>query len=382
MHKLKNKKIAIIVSSPMTAFVFLYHKIQCLSKNNDVTLIANFYCSPDFIDSFPNVTIKDIKIPRNIDIVSDVAALWDIFKFLRSERFDLVHSVSPKAGLLTILAAIFARVKVRIHTFTGQVWATKTGLPRFFLKLLDRLIVKCSTAILVDSASQKNFLLKEGVVSSNKASVLASGSISGVDLERFSRSDINRQRIRSELKISNEDVLLIFLGRLKVEKGVLDLAAAFCLAAEKNAHLWLLFVGPDEEDLEAEIKSNVSVVEDRVTFVPFTSKPEDYMSAADIFCLPSYREGFGSVIIEAAASGLPAIASNIYGLTDAVDDGVTGILVEPKNIKALANAINDLSTNHILRSSLALAAKERARSCFSHKLLTQSLLDFYAEQFI
>lgn len=380
MHKLKNKKIAVVVSTPMTAFVFLSDQIQSLAMHSDVTLVANFSDAPEFHKSFPKITVVDIGINRDISPLSDLCSLWCLYRLFVAERFDVVHSVSPKAGLLAMLASAAARVKVRLHTFTGQVWVTRKGSVRVLLKNLDRLIGYCATSVLVDSHSQRDFLLDERVVQPARSFVLGSGSISGVDTMRFSCRVDRRQSIRSQLGIDDSDILLLFLGRLKIDKGVLDLAAAFNLAAKYNDSIKLLYVGPDEESLEAEIRSTCSLISDRLFFVSYTSSPEDYMSAADLFCLPSYREGFGSVVIEAAACGLPSIASNIYGLSDAVEDGVTGVLVAPRDVEALAKAISVMTDDNMWRLSLGAAAKQRAHECFSHELLTRELIDFYKKQ--
>lgn len=381
MDQLTNKKIAIIVSTPMTAAVFLRDQIRALSLKNDVTLIANFSSAPHFVDFFSDISIKNIKIHRKVNPFLDLSALWSVYCFLRREQFDLVHTVSPKAGLLGMLSAVFAGVNVRLHTFTGQVWATKLGVSRLFLKALDSLIAYCSTAVLIDSHSQKEFLVVEGVVKSGEGFVLGDGSISGVDLVRFSQNDGARDSIRSQLGVVDSDILLLFLGRLKAEKGVLELAEAFACMAKIDSRIKLLYVGPDEDGIKSKIQSAASAAEPNVFFVPYTSTPEQYMSAADIFCLPSYREGFGSVVIEAASCGLTTIASNIYGLSDAVDDGVTGLLVLPKNVDSLLGAIKKLSADKGLRDAFADAARERAHTLFSHQRLTNALLVFYKEQF-
>lgn len=381
MKYLQNKKIAVVVSTPMTAFVFLSHQLQVLAENNQVTLIADFSNHQEFFHAFPNINVVDIGISRNINLLSDVSCLWRLYKYCAVQKFDIVHSVSPKAGLLAMLASAMALCKVRLHTFTGQVWVTRTGFSRLLLKAMDRLIVFCTTFVIVDSHSQREFLLREGVVKRESSTVLASGSISGVDKGRFYRREDCRQLIRSRYNVGDSDILLLFLGRLKIDKGVIDLAQAFNQVAIANHRIKLIYVGPDEEGLEGEIRLICSSVHDRLFFVPYTNSPEDYMSAADCFCLPSYREGFGSVVIEAASCSLPTIASNIYGLCDAVDHDRTGILVAPRDISALRKAIDLISRDEILRISLGDAAKSRADALFSHQLLTRELMGFYVQQF-
>ena len=167
--------------------------------------------------------------------------------------------------------------------------------------------------------------------------------------------------------------MFVFVGRLKRDKGVVDLAQAFArVAAETNAYLVL--VGPDEEALTGTVRSAAGA---NLRLVGMTEAPERYMAAGDVFCLPSYREGFGAVIIEAAAAGLPAIGSRIYGITDAIGDGVTGILVAAADVEGLADAMRLLALDEPKRRALAHAARERALNHFSRDVVTAAVVAFY-----
>jgi glycosyltransferase involved in cell wall biosynthesis len=317
-----------------------------------------------------------IRIERGIVPLADLAALARLLRVLRRERYDLVHSVTPKAGLLAMLAARAARVPVRIHTFTGQVWATRRGLARAALKGFDRLIAACATHVLADSASQREFLLAEGVVRAERIAVLAQGSISGVDGERFRPDPAARETVRAQAGIPPEAVLFLYLGRLTRDKGLLDLARAFGSVQDG----WLMLVGPDEEGLAGEIRDACGGSAARLRFAPYTDRPEVFMAAADVFVLPSYREGFGSAVIESAAAGIPAIGTRIYGVTDAIVDGVTGFLVPPRDPAALAARMRQLASDAQLRLRLGAAARERALRDFSMAEVTRATLAYYAER--
>jgi glycosyltransferase involved in cell wall biosynthesis len=246
------------------------------------------------------------------------------------------------------------------------------------LKTMDRLLAWSATHLLTDSASQRQFLADQGITDEEKLSVLADGSISGVDVEKFRPDTAVRSEARRELGITDDAVLLLFLGRLNRDKGVLDLADAFANVAPRSAQLHLLLVGPDEGDLKEEIKDITAAFPDRLHFIDYTDRPEACFAAADVFCLPSYREGFGTSVIEAAACGLPAVASRIYGLTDAVEEGVTGLLFPPGNMEALAAAMNQLAIDDALRLRLGRQARERAIRDFSSEQVTRAWLDYYA----
>ncbi len=373
----KFERLCLVVASEMTVTAFLKPHILALARQYDVTLVLNTV-QPEFArrNGLP-VTVIPLTIERAISPLADIKALYRLVRVFRKQHFDLVHSVTPKAGLLAMLAAKLGGIRFRLHTFTGQVWATRRGFSRTLLKSMDRLLAASATHLLADSASQRQFLIDQGVCSPDKLTVLADGSISGVDIDRFRPDQQMRERVRKQLGLCNDDVLLLFLGRLNRDKGVLDLATAFSDIAAKSDRLHLLLVGPDEAALTESIEQAAGVSAARVHFVDYTDKPEAYFVAADIFCLPSYREGFGSVIIEAAACALPAIGSNIYGISDAIRDGETGLLFPPGNITALREAIEQMVIDSESRKRMGQAALKRARNDFSTKRLVQAWLDYY-----
>lgn len=363
----------------MTVNAFLQQPIKLLSSSYDIYVVADFDKAATLQGLEGLVTILPVGIKRQISPWYDLLALWQLIRLFYKYRFSIVHSVTPKAGLLAMLAAAIAGINIRIHTFTGQVWATKSGLARFMLKSFDKLIACLSTNILVDSPSQRQFLLDENVVNLHKSGVLLKGSISGVYLQKFKPNDEARSRIRASLSIVDNDVVFLFIGRLNRDKGVLDLAQAFSNVAHKHTHARLLFVGVDEANLTEEIKRITLGCNEKVNFVSFTDLPQEYMAASDVLCLPSYREGFGNVVIEAAAVGLPTIGSKIYGVSDAVVDGQTGQLFEVRNVSALESCMAELAQDDKLRNALGKAAHKRAVEDFSSDKLSNAWLQYYQE---
>ena len=214
-------------------------------------------------------------------------------------------------------------------------------------------------------------MVEEGAV------VLEGGSISGVDCVRFHPDPEQRGRIRKQLGIGDHLFMVLFVGRLKRDKGVIELAKAFVRLRQKRADTAMVVVGPDEESLQQGMRDQLGECEEVVHFIPFTKYPERYMAAADLFVLPSYREGFGSVVIEAAACGIPSVASRIYGLTDAVEDGVSGLLVTVQDVDELAAAMLRLAEDDEMRNRLGAQALKRARTVFSQQRLTDSIDKLY-----
>ena len=371
------KKLCFIATIPDVVHSFLRGHVRAAAGKWSVRIITN----PDGAELLSDLDAEFIPlaIERKASPWRDLRALVQLVILFRRERFDLVHSIMPKTGLLAMLAAGLAGVPSRIHTFTGQVWATKRGWKRGALKMFDRLIVLFATHILVDSPSQRDFLISEGVLPQGKGVVIGHGSICGVDAHRFHPDAQVREAVRAELSIGLEQTVILFLGRLNRDKGIIDLAAAFADIASHRTDVVLVLVGAEEDVPFARIQEICGVHRERLRRVSFTPNPERYMATADIFALPSYREGFGQVIIEAGASGVPTVASRIYGVTDAVEDGKTGLLFPAGNVAALTQALLKLIMDRNLRQQMGEAARVRALELFPGQKITGEMLALYGE---
>jgi len=373
------KSVCIVVSSPLVLKFFLTDHIVALSRVYSATCVTNCGDPAWLRERGIDVPLLDIRIEREPSPLLDLRALWELYRYFRKNRFDAVHSVTPKGGLLAMTAAALAHVPMRIHTFTGQVWANRSGLQRTILKALDSWLAAMATHILVDSESQRAFLLREGVLTARKSRVLGHGSISGVDIERFRPNEEVRAEMRSRHTMPGSSLAFLYLGRLKRDKGVLDLALAFSELTRDHKEAYLLFVGPDEDGIEADIRRTCGDCISQLRFGGYTDNPELWLAACDVLCLPSYREGFGTTIIEAASAGLPTIASRIYGITDAIDEGVTGLLHPPGDVSDLAKKMRILAGDKELRRTLGCAGRERARLYYSKDTVTAALIEFYKQ---
>ena len=370
-------KIAMICAVPLTFNAPMRMHILKAASRFQLTLA----CGSDSSHLHPDILsashFHNIPIQREISPIKDLYALYKLFTLFRSNQFDLIHSITPKAGLLAMTAAFLSGVPVRIHVFTGQVWVNKKGHSRFLLKALDRMTASLATHVLTDSFPQRLFLIDQGIVGKKKIQVLEHGSIGGVDSERFKPDAIARQELRLSLAIPEDAVVAIFVGRLTRDKGILDLVAAFNHASAIVPNLHLLIVGPDEQNLSEELRKMVPTALNRLHLLGQTAEPEKMMAAADFFCLPSYREGFASVVLQAAATGLPSIASNIYGLTDAVDHGKTGFLHETRSIEQICSLLVQYTSNPELRLKMGENARKRALELFSSERLVNAQMRFY-----
>lgn len=365
------KKVALIVSSPATFQSFYKNHIKKLQEKYEVTLIANFNQKDTIIEGVKQISID---LERKPSLLSDLNSLKQMIKIFRAEKFILVHSTTPKAGFITQIAGLIARIEFRLHTFTGQVWASKSGIKRKTLKNIDLVIASLATHLLADSQSQVDFLVKESILSNSKIKVLGKGSISGVNLERFTPKSTNT--LKQQLGLQEKTFIFLFIGRLNRDKGILDLIKSFEIVQDRNPDSVLLLVGLDEENLLSIIE-NHPLYKKSIFHYPATTKPEDFMAIADILCIPSYREGFGTVVIEAAACGTPSIGSNIYGLSDAIEDKRSGYLFEVGSVSDLASKMIHSIDNPKELQEISTYGLKRVRKDFSDELSSKLLVNYY-----
>jgi glycosyltransferase involved in cell wall biosynthesis len=366
-------KIAFITAAPETISAFLLAYIKELSLHHDIHIITSLKNNQAIAGLPSTITVHHVNIHRDPKVLSDLKSLFTLYKLFKKEGYELVHSFTPKAGLLTQISAFIARIPKRLHTFTGQVWATKQGLSRGILKFLDKITATLATFCLIDSPSQKAFLIQEKLLRDEDCKVLASGSISGVNIEKYVFSQEIRDRLRAEHKISNNDFVFMFVGRMKKEKGVPELLQAFKqINSDKNAKLFIL--GSDEENLTESVNNIANIY-----YLGFKSNAQEYYSFADVLCLPSHREGFGNVIIEAASCQLPALASNIYGLSDAVENGSTGRLHQVKNVQEIASSMKTFLTDPEKLIAMRKRCRARIEETFDERILVKEFILFYKE---
>lgn len=328
---------------------------------------------------YPNVTFIDFDIQRKISFFLDVKAIVELVIICIRIRPQIIHSIMPKSGLLTCIAGLIAFVPIRIHTFTGQVWMRKKGVSRFFYKMLDKIVFNLNTACLTDSPSQSEFLANNGFLVRNKPiSYLGKGSLSGVNLEKFDYRIIkNRNELRNNLGIGENDFVFVYLARKSIIKGIVELFECF----NRVAHLpnvKLLFIGPDESEGQVEmLYEQYSSIKQSIICLDIVKDHELYLAASDVLCLPSSSEGFGSVVIEAAALGVPTIGFDIVGLSDSVENNISGLLVPFKNIDKFSEAMSYLYHDKEALKKMKFNAQNRILKFFSADVVFDYQNQFY-----
>lgn len=320
----------------------------------------------------------EVSMERHISLSKDIVSLWKLIKVFRKEKPDIVHSMTPKAGMLCMLAAWICRVPVRIHTFTGLVWPTASGLKRKILMATDWLTCACATHVIPEGEGVKTDLLSHGITH-KPLKVLGYGNVRGIDLEHYARTE---EVMRNADKIRVKDVFtFMFVGRIVRDKGINELVAAFKRLQTRVPKTRLILVGEYEDSLDPITPEARKEIDDNPCILA-VGKQKDvrpWLAASDALVFPSYREGFPNVVIEAGAMGLPSIVTDINGSREIIQDGVNGLIVPSKNEDALLKEMERLVEDAALASYLASHARRLVASRYELGYVKQCLLDFYRQ---
>ena len=355
-------------------------------KGVNLTLISSPGPELKFFSYDNRLKYLPVEIEREINVFKDFKSLMKLIKVFKKNNFQIIHSSTPKAGLLCSIAGLLARVPVRLHTYTGLVWINEKGFKRLIVKFCDRLIAILDTAVYADSQSQAQLLYDQRIVKKTcTVTVLGQGSLSGVNLERFNlqKKTERRTEIRQLLSIPKDAFVFVFMGRVKEEKGIMTLLQAYQKISDVTEQQYrLLICGPMElmtasaqGEFEVCLQQNQSIL-----YVGQIDNPEHYFSASDMLVLPSQREGFGTVVIEAAALKLPTLGTRIPGLIDAIQDGLTGLLVERDNPDELAVKMKEIVDDRELLFRLCEAAYERTIKYFTEAYVASLQIEEYKKQ--
>lgn len=292
----------------------------------------------------------------------------------------MVHSMTPKAGLLCMIAARLNRVPIRIHTFTGLVFPTSTGLKRKMLMLTDRITCACATHVIPEGEGVKNDLLNFGITKKT-IKVLGYGNVRGVDMDFYSRRP-EVMSISDTIRV-NDKFTFLYVGRIVRDKGINELIAAFQKLHDKYPNTRLLLVGTFEESLDPVSEETRHIIENHSDIMALGRKNGDellaYYAAADCFVFPSYREGFPNTVMEAGALGVPSIVTDINGSREIIIEGENGIIIPSKDEQALYNAMEKMMNNKEELQQMASKARKLIGDRFEQKYVRKCLYDYYEE---
>ncbi len=350
------------------------------SLGHDVVALASPDSDLDALAEETQTRTLPVAMARRISPLADLRALWRLWRIMRRERPDVVHSMTPKAGLLVMAAARMAGVPVRIHTFTGLVFPTARGMKRRLLKLTDTLTCACATHIIPEGKGVRADLLKNGITR-KPLRVIGYGNMRGIDMLHYARTQAIEMAAEDIRRRIGGSFIFIFAGRIVADKGMRELAAAFSRLYARMPGVRLLIVGRREDTIDP-VDNETETILMNCQAIHCTGEQSDvrpWMVASDALVFPSYREGFPNVVLEAGAMGLPSIVTDINGSREIISDGVNGFVVPPHDADALYHAMMRMATDQAARNHMAAAARPHIREHWEQEELRRRQLDFYRE---
>lgn len=324
-----------------------------------------------------------VSMERHVSPLKDLISLIRLIRVMRKERPVMVHSMTPKAGLLCMMAAWIAHVPIRVHTFTGLVWPTQTGLSRKILMLTDRITCFCATHIIPEGEGVKHDL--SSCITDKPMRVLGYGNVRGVDLNYWKRSGGTRtEGWLSERREKKEPFTFVFVGRIVRDKGINELVNAFFRLNKNYPDTRLLLVGPVEDDLDPVLPETQMAIEKEESIISVGSQKDvrPYYEASDALVFPSYREGFPNVVLEAGAMELPSIVTDINGSREIIEEGVNGVIVPPRDESALYEAMEDMVTHPEKVSKMSAKSRPMIAARYEQSFVRMNLKHFYSELFL
>ena len=371
------KKIIRASTIPTSLDTFCKDVLKELSMSYEVVALSSPGKELDAIKTREGVRTIAVTMQRHISPLKDLIALLKLIRVLRHERPWMVHSITPKAGLLCMLAAKMANVPVRIHTFTGLIWPTATGLKRKTLIFTDRILCSCATHIIPEGKGVKNDLITHNITH-KPLKILANGNVRGIDLTYYNSTD----EVLSVAKVLKKDnrFTFLFVGRIVKDKGIAELISAFNRLNAEYHNTRLVLVGHSEPQLDPLDKETLLSIETHhaIESVGEIDDVRPWYAASDVLVFPSYREGFPNVVIEAGAMGLPAIVTDINGSNEIIINDKNGMIIPPKDSESLYRAMHEIYVNGQLRERLASNARDLIESRYDCHIVRKALYDFYA----
>lgn len=325
------------------------------------------------------VRVFSLGMNRAIRPVADLISLWRLYRLFKKERPEIVHSITPKAGLLSMVAAKMAGVPIRMHTFTGLIFPSKKGVFQKLLIVTDRLLCWAATNVYPEGNGVMNDLIHYKITS-KPLKVLANGNVNGIDTAYFSSVTITsetKEVLKAKLAITQESFTFVFVGRLVGDKGINELVQAFNELTIPNIRL--ILVGSYEHELDPLKLQTLSKIEENpnIFAVGFQNDVRPYLAVSDCLVFPSYREGFPNVVMQAGAMNLPAIVTDINGCNEIIVEGINGTIIPPKNTELLHLAMLEMINNSDKFSDLKANARQMIISRFEQKVVWEELLKEY-----
>ena len=378
-----HKKLIRITTVPMALRYLLPGQMQFMKQNGFEVLMISAD-GAELKDVIKNEECRHIIVPmtRKITPLQDLKCLIQLIKIFKKEKPDIVHSHTPKAGLLGMLAAKICGVKIKIHTVAGMPLMVEKGFKLQLLKFIEKLTYSAANYVWPNSKSLYNYIVENKFTSPAKLTIIGKGSTNGINTQRFCKEAINEnslQEIKSSINYSTQHTYLLCIGRLVADKGIVELVNVFLSLQKKYTALKLILVGDYEQELDPlpeklmqQIKTNTNIIH-----IKWTQQVEYFMHIANYFVFPSHREGFPNVLLQAGAMELPIICSRIPGNIDIVEDKKTGLIFEPANEQQIEKQVEYAINNNAEMCDMAETLMQIIQKDYQRENTWQNILSSY-----
>lgn len=379
----KNYKLIRITTVPISLKHLLSGQMSYMRKNGFNVIMVSSY-GKELEDVIRNEKCKHIVInlTRKITILKDLYATYKLYMLLRKEKPHIVHTHTPKAGIVGMLASILAGIPIRLHTVAGLPLVEAKGFKRLILNLTEKLTYRFSTMVYSNSFALKDFILKNKFTYKNKLKVIGNGSSNGIDTSYFNPkifSEDDNEILKNSLGIKKNDFVYIFVGRIVSAKGINELIKAFNKLSKFNDNIKLLLVGAMEDDLDPLDLATKKIINlnPKIILVGYQNDVRPYFSISNCLVFPSYREGFPNVVMQSGAMGLPSIVSNINGCNEIIEDNVNGIIIPAKDTDAVYNSMKKIYCDKNLYNDTKSKSRNAIKKKYERKIFWKQLLNEY-----
>lgn len=378
----KKPKLIRITTVPLSLDKLLEGQLDFMSTFFDITAVA---ADTEYLIKIAHregVGFKMIPLTRKISPFKDLIALWKMYWFLKRERPAIVHTHTPKAGIIGMLAAYLAGVPNRLHTVAGLPLMEATGAKRRLLNAVEKWTYACATKVYPNSYGLKDFILKQGFAKADKVAVIGEGSSNGINTDYFDPKLFPaavQEQVRARLNIPKDDFLFVFVGRLVTDKGINELVQAFNALSKEHHNIGLVLVGPEEPELDPLLPESRELIKthQKIYTTGYQQDVRPYLAFAQALVFPSYREGFPNVVLQAGAMGLPAIVSDINGCNEIIKHQENGLVIPVKNTQAITKAMDELLTDRQLFSHMRSQARKTITSHYQRQVIWDKILQQY-----
>lgn len=380
---MKKYKLLRVTTVPASLKVLLKGQHQFMLNNGfDVLGVSSPGKELQEVKSAEGINVIGLEMTRTISPLKDLMSLWNFYLLCKKEKPLIVHSHTPKAGIVGMLGAKLAGVPIRLHTVAGMPLMETRGIKRFMLEMTEKLTYACACAVYPNSHGLQEFMYSRNLAPKKKIKLIGNGSSNGIDVNFFSTQQIDEQHkksLRKQLLITDQDFVFIFVGRLVGDKGINELVLSFLSVVSKHPNAKLLLLGNLETELDplsAETLHSI-LKEDRIINVGFKDDVRPYMAISDALVFPSYREGFPNVVMQAGAMDLPCIVTDINGCNEIIIDGKNGAIIPSKDRDALQAAMEKMISDDVWRNTIQKNSRKMIVARYEQRTIWDGILNEY-----